>query len=261
MVEDNMSDDLVHDDWVENDSSSKWIILIVIIAIVLLLPIILNWIIKNQVKEDKKVLNNYYDRIIDDYWTMDENDRLELLNSLDTIKWHYGRDREEMFDEMQKLSKEYTKKFWSLGSVVVLYSNFKDVDNVKEVISNCKLFKQYLNEQVDDYENLFEKYKDSFINSGFIEEALLEAKNFRDVVVPRMDESVDYYQFMLTVQDDFYIWNNWFVYFYEDWENKEKFEKYHDDWNKGADEFEVAYNRYSEFAVESAKYFKEKLND
>ena len=261
MVEGNMSDDLVRNDWVENNFSWKWTVIIVIVIIVLMLPVILNWFKKYQYNQDKEVLNNYYDRIIDDYWTMEENDRLEILNSLDTIKWHYGKDREEMYDELQRLSKGYTKKFWSLGHVVVIYSDFKDVDNVKEVISNCKLFKQYLNEQVNDYEKLFEKYKNLLTNSDLIENMISEAKKYRDVVVPWMDESIEYYEFMLTVQDEFYIGSNWAVYFYEDWENKEKFEKYKDERNKGADEFEIAYNRYSEFAVESAKSLKEKLNN
>ena len=261
MVEGNMSDDLVRNDWAENNFSWKWTVIIVIVIIVLMLPVILNWFKKYQYNQDKEVLNNYYDRIIDDYWTMEENDRLEILNSLDTIKWHYGKDREEMYDELQRLSKGYTRKFWSLGHVVVIYSDFKDVDNVKEVISNCKLFKQYLNEQVNDYEKLFEKYKNLLTNPDLIENMISEAKKYRDVVVPWMDESIEYYEFMLTVQDEFYIGSNWAVYFYEDWENKEKFEKYKDEWNKGADEFEIAYNRYSEFAVESAKSLKEKLNN
>lgn len=261
MVEGNMSDDLVRNDWAENNFSWKWTVIIVIVIIVLMLPVILNWFKKYQYNQDKEVLNNYYDRIIDEYWTMEENDRLEILNSLDTIKWHYGKDREEMYDELQRLSDGYTKKFWSLGHVVVIYSDFKDVDNVKEVISNCKLFKQYLNEQVNDYEKLFEKYKNLLTNPDLIENMISEAKKYRDVVVPWMDESIEYYEFMLTVQDEFYIGSNWAVYFYEDWENREKFEKYKDEWNKGADEFEIAYNRYSEFAVESAKSLKEKLNN
>lgn len=227
-TEDDVKKNLIHEN--ENENISSWKskrkrnIIIWIIVIVFLLVL---W--RFGYKKIVQYYANEFLNNMDDYSSV-----YSTLSDLDMLDSEEGKYLLEVSETMEKYQKK-RDEIWEL--YVRKLNDYKNLEVINNCIDNWKLYKEYTEDFVNDIENIIKK-------APFLwdDEELAPIMLSLTEVAKRADENIEFLSYMKTIQDEFYVSEEWQMIF----NNEDVYEEY----SKIANDF---YNH--------AKVYNEKYND
>ena len=154
------------------------------------------------------------------------------------IKSEYSeQEREQALKKILSTYNWLPKENINISSV----DDLKNIDVLNERIENCKTYKEDSIKFIEDLDTFFDKYyytdKISFKNSPTYKFQVQWEVFGRIIVSPMVDSCVDYYSYLISIQDKFEI-NDWKTFFYtiSDF----------DTFNQKGEERMTAYNKFLE---------------
>lgn len=165
-------------------------------------------------------------------------------------------EEEAFFADLWELINEFSIKINSIWTMFLELEDMKDVDKIEEAIENRKLYSETISRYSDEAYALFGKYKalDIQWDSKYSPRELCnEIKKLSDSVNVYADKYIDFYKYVMTIQDDFFVENET-IYFYDGWDKLKEYNTRTK--NLGADALEFAkdYNNYMEYLGKYNKY-------
>ncbi len=234
--------------WVRYKNKRFWIILWIVVVLFLIIYISSLW------KQAR--VNHLVDKTMDRI----ENHKTyeELREELDNVKT--TPERETAYEEMWELVDNFVAKIGSVDEefLYIDANDYKNKSKIQKSIDSRKLYDKYFRDYANDCDALFKKYKDiddtwnwKYSLSGMSKEILKLA----DSVSNYKDKNVSFYNYILTIQDDFYVDNDWWVIFYDGWSKMDKYNQLSSELTNAAIKFLKDYNSYMDYNDQYNRYW------
>lgn len=202
-------------EWIVDNKSKwkkwfKWILLTIIILIVLVLTFL--WIRKYKQKEfNRELLNNYYDKQISATWETAILNAFDLMDNY--IPWTSTEKR--IMSELFSIITEFSNKLSSF-STDSFFIEDKDLNNtyrINTAIEELEEYKNAINDYVSKLKNLIneliaEYWAPDEIWEYSIFDVLDKMEIFASQEEKFVNKAIEYYNYMLTIQDKFYYNEN-----------------------------------------------------
>lgn len=228
----------------------NWWIYIVILFFLRIIIYNINYNVKKKEAKDK--ISNYYDTVIQQNWDVSNVDSLELINAAKTaFDSKYAQD---VFDKLSVIIDKYDKELnliWDL--YIEETSDLKNVPLLKEIVSNWKAYKSANLEYKQDYLNILNDLNED----GEEDERWKHIENFIDGMNKYADANIEYYSYVLSIQDDFFVDDD-DILFYDWWDSMDKYNVLREKMNNESDAFDKIYSDYEKFMVDFAEKQKAK---
>lgn len=180
----------------------------------------------------KKIVQHYANEFLnnmDDYSSV-----YSTLSDLDMLDSEEGKYLLEVSEIMEK----YQKKRGEIGELYIKELNdYKNLEVINNCIDNWKLYKKYTEDFINEVESIIKKAPFSLDD-----EELAPIISSMEDLDKFADENIKFLSYMKTIQDKFYVSEEWQMIFYD--------EDVYEEYSKKANDF---YNH--------AKIYNEKYND
>lgn len=144
------------------------------------------------------------------------------------------------------------------GSLYLDSIDYKNKNLLKKSIDSRNKFDSSVKEYSDDIGILFSNYEfldDSWNSKYSLSWLSNEIKKFSKSLTSYKDEVVDFYWYILSIQDSFYVENDWSVYFYSKWAKMDKFNQLSSEVYNASIKYNEVYNDYMRYMSNYTNYW------
>ena len=185
----------------------------------------------------------------------------EITEDLNNAKKSSHTSMEEkMLTEVQELIDNFYAKLQSIEWELYLGVNdYKDKDKIKQTINSRKLYTEYFNWYSDEVDALFKEYKyveDTWDWKYSLSGMSKEIKKLSKSLSEYADKNIDFYDYLMLIQNDFYVERDWQVYFYDEWAKMDKYNQLSSNLYESTIKFLEDYNYYMNYLDEYNRYWK-----
>lgn len=240
-----------------------WRIIFIIIVILFLWKLfnIAQDLNKSQNKDPR---NNLYDAVINN----DYDKWMESYNQMKDFIVNTPNKYSDFYSEIFNISENYKSSLESLWSLEYDTPDFKDTKRLNQLLINYKRYKEIHNEFITSIENsmndLVEKYgsevdTDSLSWPYGFNAQMDNEKKLAEAEANFADFNVDFISFLLKIQDEFYVDENWNIYFYERETSMNAYNEFIERFSIEENKYNKVVQEYTEFLKARAEYRKNKL--
>ena len=208
--------------------------------------------------------NKLYDSIINE----DYDKWLESYDEMKDIISNTPNKYSDFYSDMFNIADNYKNSLSSLWSLEYDTPDFNNTTKLNQLLTNYRKYKSIHNEYINSVENLVnglvEKYgsevdTESLSWPYWFRAQMDNEKKLAKAEADFADFNIDFISFLLWIQDDFYIDENWIIYFYEWWYNLDKYNEYIERFATEAEKYTKVAEECAQFSKERAQYKKSQL--
>lgn len=182
----------------------------------------------------KKIEQDYVDEVVgnmDDYSNI--YSMLSDLDMVDSEEW-------QALLAISEINEKYKKKRDEIGELYINDINdYKNLDIIDECLNNWNLYIKYSKDYENEVNNLVDKT--SFLDNDYKEE-ILSSMHYSELE-KRANVNIDFLSYMKTIQDEFYISENWWqMMFYND--------EVYEEWNQRVLDYMNQLSKFKKFIDE-----------
>ena len=224
-----------------------WIILWVIILIIVVIISSTKW-----VKTQRLV--NKVERISENARTYDD-----IKKDLNNIEKKNPQE-EVMFQELWELIDDFYSKNQSIDEDLLYIdaSDYKNIDKIQLSLNSRELYDKYFTEYANNIDIFFKKYKDLDNTWNWkysLTQLYKEIKDLSNSVSIYKNKYFNFFNYVLSIQDDFYVENDWQVYFYDWWSKMDKYNQLSSELYDAMIKFLEDFSNYSDYLKEYNRYW------
>ena len=215
---------------------SLWVISIVIIWLIILYN------------------SNLWKKMRTDYLIEQVENHLENTSSIEEIKADLNSIEGES-EEENKFIEEITEMIGDLWEKVELIewdlfletTDYKNEYSLNKAITARELYDEYFKEYYNTFSKIVDKYKNQVnmwrwrYSGSWILKQIKKLSDSLSITSKKMSE---YYNYILAIQDDFYVSDDGSVYFYEEWTTMNRYNELTNGLSDVAIKFLEDYNEY-----------------
>ena len=171
----------------------------------------------------------------------------------DEMSWIEAKSEEEeaALNELLWLIDDLWTKVESIEWELALNTtDYNNAQLVEQWINAWKLYKQYFEEYYKNISAIFSKYKNldnTWTGRYSLTWLTKQIKKLSDSLTIMADKMIEFYSYILTVQDDFYVDDNWDVLFYNDWKELKEYNRIYIELQEISIKFLEDYNAYWDY--------------
>ena len=208
--------------------------------------------------------SNTWKKVRTDYLMEQAEKHMENYSSIDEIKADLSKietksdEEDELVEGIAEIIDDVSGKVslieWDLFLEATDYQNEYLLN---KAITARGLYDEYFKEYYNDFSELFNKYKhldDTWKWRYSITWLLKQIKKLSDSLSVASKKMVEYYNYILTIQDDFYISDDGYVYFYQEWTTMDRYNELTNGLQDVAVDFLWAYNDYWDYMNQYNRY-------
>ena len=208
---------------------------------------------------------NYYDSLLEG----DENEAFDTLQQRwNEIKDNSNSKYSDYYAQLFDLADEYQKSLSNINLEVDDIYTYKDSAKLKQLILDWEKYKDINTNFVNKLEENVEILKkeanvdsnsESFTWPYWFNQTIKSKKELLAAIEKWANLNIDFYKFLLSIQDDFIIDEDWNVLFYDDADTMDEYNEYILKIDAWLEEYQKAYIKDSNFTKENVQYKKNNL--
>ena len=167
---------------------------------------------------------------------------------------------EVMFQELWELIDDFYSKNQSIDEDLLYIdaSDYKNIDKIQLSLNSRELYDKYFTEYANNIDIFFKKYKDLDNTWNWkysLTQLSKEIKDLSNSVSIYKNKYFNFFNYVLSIQDDFYVENDWQVYFYDWWSKMDKYNQLSSELYDAMIKFLEDFSNYSDYLKEYNRYW------
>jgi len=218
--------------------------------------------IKNSRNNDPRV--KLYDSIINE----DYDKWLEVYDEMKDIISNTPNKYSDFYSDMFNILDNYQSSIEALWSLEYDTTDFNNTTKLNQLLTNYKKSKTIESEFNTSVENLMnelvEKYGSEVDTESLSWPYWFRAQMDNEKKLVKAEEdfadfNIEFISFLLKIQDDIYVDEDWSVYFYEWWYSMDTYNDFIERFDEEISKYDKVFQEYEEFRKARAQYRKSQL--
>ena len=213
-------------------------------------------------EENKKVMNDYFDKAIESNWEMEISDVQDAISNYKP----QNSTEEEIVNELLDIMDDLSKKVDGISEDAFFIED-KDLHNLNLLnssISQLKQFKSIITDYIEKCKDFWKKWWLEKNGGAYsYSELLSKMEEYAESMLKFSDNAIQYYSYVITIQNYFYYdEEDDQIYFYSDSPDY-ALDEFNDLYKKciqSAIDFMDADEKYNDYYMEYLKHSKAQLN-